>query len=232
MRVLFLFGLVFCCSCSSNSFEPLDKADPAEAALAAMDSHKSDEAIRILEGGLRKNEQDWILVSLLASAKAQKAGVDTTDIALQMAEQGGESASGNAITALFTVLPPASADIIALLAESTALLASIPNEELVEGDLFKISIFNTALTALQAKLYDANGDGKFTVEELLNLDEKAAISILESLLNAENAASIYQSSGGSATSTGSVSQIRTQIDAETGANQAEKLKSFLGKSKT
>jgi hypothetical protein len=81
---------------------------------------------------------------------------------------------------------------------------------------------------LQAKYFDADGSGTFTVEELQNLDETAAINILNSLLNAENAATIYQSSGGTGDATSNVSQIRAQIDAQPGETQADKLRSYLG----
>ncbi|HYX33079.1 MAG TPA: hypothetical protein VE954_08175 [Oligoflexus sp.] len=212
--------------CSSNLFESVADPDPADEATAAMDERKSDDAIDILEKALQKEPENWLYVSLLASAKAQKAGVDTTDIALEMAK-GGES-SGNPLTALFTVLPSATSDVLDLLQEATELLASIPADQLEDGDAFKISMFNTAFTALQAKYFDADGSGSFSVEELQSLDEEAAINILNSLLNAESAATIYQSAGGTGDATSNVSQIRTQIDAQPGDSQAEKLRSYLG----
>ncbi len=212
--------------CSSNLFEGVADPDPADEATAAMDERKSDDAIDILEKALQKEPENWLYVSLLASAKAQKAGVDTTDIALEMAK-GGESA-GNPLTALFTVLPSATSDVLDLLQEATELLASIPADQLEDGDAFKISMFNTAFTALQAKYFDADGSGTFSVEELQSLDEEAAINILNSLLNAESAATIYQSAGGTGDATSNVSQIRTQIDAQPGDSQAEKLRSYLG----
>jgi hypothetical protein len=213
-------------ACGTNVFEAVADPDPADEATAAMDERKSDEAIVILEKALQKDPENWLYISLLASAKAQKAGVDTTDIALEMAK-GGES-SGNPLTALFSVLPAATDEVIDLLGESTDLLASIPTDQLEDGDAFKISMFNTAFTALQAKYFDADGSGSFTVEELQNLDEEAAINILNSLLNAENAATIYQSSGGTGDATSNVSAIKAQIDAQPGESQAEKLRSFLG----
>jgi len=213
-------------ACGTNLFEAVADPEPADEATAAMDERKSDDAISILEKALQKEPENWLYISLLASAKAQKAGVDTTDIALEMAK-GGET-SGNPLTALFTVLPVPTDDVIDLLAESTELLASIPLDQLEEGDTFKISMFNTALTALQAKYFDADGSGSFSVEELQNLDEEAAINILNSLLNAESAATIYQSSGGTGDATGNVSQIRAKIDAQPGETQAEKLRSYLG----
>jgi hypothetical protein len=213
-------------ACGTNLFEAVAEPDPADEATAALDERKSDEAITILEKALQKEPENWLYVSLLASAKAQKAGVDTTDIALEMAK-GGES-SGNPLTALFTVLPAATEEVIDLLGESTELLASIPADQLEDGDSFKISMFNTAFTALQAKFFDADGSGSFTVEELQSLDEEAAVNILNSLLNAENAATVYQSSGGTGDATSNVSQIRSQIDAQPGETQAEKLRSYLG----
>lgn len=213
-------------ACGTNVFEAVADPDPADEATAAMDQRKSDEAITILEKALQKEPENWLYISLLASAKAQKAGVDTTDIALEMAK-GGES-SGNPLTALFSVLPAATDEVLDLLGESTDLLASIPADQLEDGDAFKISMFNTAFTALQAKYFDADGSGSFTVEELQNLDEEAAINILNSLLNAENAATIYQSSGGTGDATSNVSAIKAQIESQPGESQAEKLRSFLG----
>ncbi len=221
-----LIFLMCTSACGTNVFEAVADPDPADEATAALDERKSDEAITILEKALQKEPENYLYISLLASAKAQKAGVDTTDIALEMAK-GGET-SGNPLTALFTILPAASEDVIDLLGEATELLASIPADQLEDGDTFKISMFNTAFTALQAKFFDADGSGSFTVEELQNLDEEAAINILNSLLNAENAATIYQSSGGTGDATSNVSQIRAQIDAQPGESQAEKLRSFLG----
>ncbi len=227
MKTLLLsLFLMLSSACSSNVFEPLANPDPADAAVAAMDQRKPEEAISILEKALADAPENWLYVSLLASAKAQKAGVDTTDIALGMAQSGDNS--GNALTALFRVLPKATKDGIALLSEATDLLATLPADEIEPGDVFKISMFNTALTALQAKYFDADGDGSFSIEELQNLDEESAINILNSLLNAENASTLYQSSGGTGDATSNVSQIRTQIDAQPGETQSEKLKSFLG----
>jgi hypothetical protein len=196
--------------------------------FAALDEHRSDDAISILEKALRKEPENWLYVSLLASAKAQKAGVDTTDIALEMAKGGGtEDTSGNALTALFAILPEPTTEAVSLLGEATELLASIPGDQLVEGDFFKVSMFNTAFTALQAKFFDGDGDGALSVEELQNLDEDAAINILNSLLNAESAATIYQSAGGTGDATSNVSEIRAQIDAQPGETQADKLRNFL-----
>jgi predicted nucleic acid-binding Zn-ribbon protein len=221
-----LLLLLACNACGTNLFQAVADPEPADEATAAMDERKSDKAIAILEKALQKEPENWLYISLLASAKAQKAGVDTTDIALGMAKAG--EISGNPLTALFIVLPTPTDELIDLLAESTALLASIPLDQLEEGDTFKISMFNTALTALQAKYFDADGSGSFSVEELQNLDERAVINILNSLLNAESAASIYQSSGGTGSATGNVSQIRSQIDAQAGETLTEKLRNYLG----
>src|SRR6478735_12133111 len=106
MRHLLLLALLVAGipACSSNFFEAVADPEPADEATAALDEHRSDDAISILEKALRKEPENWLYVSLLASAKAQKAGVDTTDIALEMAN-GNDTGDtpGNPLTALFAV---------------------------------------------------------------------------------------------------------------------------------
>lgn len=214
--------------CDANLFEAVEQQDPAERSLAYLDEGKPDEAIEVLQKALRDSPEDWTLVSLMASAKAQKAGVDTTDIAIKMATQEPAS-QGNDITALFTVLPSATEEVVTLLREAVGYISSIPDSERVPADNFKLSIFNTAYTALQAKFFDGNGDGKFTVEELQSLDEDTAVAILESLLNAENAAASYTAGDSTGAAAEKVGEIRAKIDAEPGSSTADKLKSYLAK---
>ena len=95
--------------CGSNVFRAVEKHDPADRALALLDEKKADEAISVLNDALEENSEDWVLVSLMASAKAQKAGVDTTEVAIKMATQDESqtAAASNPLTSLFTVLPAA-----------------------------------------------------------------------------------------------------------------------------
>ena len=227
--ILLICGLALLSGCGSNVFEPIAKSDPSEAAVAAMDEDDPDEAINILEKALESAPDNWELLSLMASAKAQKAGIDTTDIALRMAGNN-EEASGNALTSLFAILPVASSENVQLLLEAVTFINRIPPTERVAADNFKLSMYNTAYTALQAKLLDIDGDGRFTTEELADLDEAAAASILGSLVNAETAAAGYSSGDTTGRAASRIADIRVQIAAQPGATQAERLRSFLGTS--
>lgn len=226
---LFTLGLVlssWLSGCDKNIYEAVEKQDPAEKALAYLDEDKPGDAIEVLEEALRDTPEDWMLVSLMASAKAQKAGVDTTDIAIKMATQEGQG-QGNDITSLFAVLPNASSEVVGLLREAVFYINSIPDDARVAADNFKLTIFNTAYTALQARFFDGDGDGKFTVEELQALDEESAVAILDSLLNAENAAASYTAGDSTGAAAEKVASIRAKIDAEPGSSTADKLKSYL-----
>jgi hypothetical protein len=223
----------FLSACDTNIFAPVDKADPAEKAASYMDQGKTDEAISVLNNALQDEPENYQLISLLASAKAQKAGLDTLDIAIRLADSAGDdsasedSGESNALTSLFVILPEVTQSNRDLMLECVNLLNSIPEASRTNADIFKSTLFNAAFTAMQAKYFDADGDGQFTQEELENLDDESASAILDSLLNAENAAQYFQGEGSDAVAAEAVAEIRSQIDAQEGENTAEKLRNFL-----
>ncbi len=229
-RLSFMILSFTLAACSSNVFRGVEKHDPADRALALLDEKKADAAIDVLADALEENPEDWILVSLMASAKAQKAGVDTTDVAIKMATQDDADAaqSSNPLTALFTILPTATAENVGLMEEAVTFINSIPAEERVNADTFKLSMFNTAYTALQTKFFDSDGDGKFTLEELAALDEATAIAILDSLVNVEAAAASYTAGDSTGQAASKVGAIASKINSQPGATTSEKLKNYLG----
>lgn len=223
-------------ACKSNLFKAVDKADPADEATVYLDQGKSDEAISVLNSALQDDPDNYQLMSILASALAQKAGLDTLDIAIRLASGEDEestdesSGGGNALTSLFVILPDVTESARDLMLECVTLLNDIPEASRTNSDVFKSTLFNAAFTAMQAKFFDGDGDGSFSVEELQDLDDESASAILESLLNAETAAAYYQGEEGATDSSAAeaVAEIRSQIDAQEGASTAEKLRNFLG----
>ncbi len=209
--------------CGTNIYQQFDNEDPAEAASAALDEEKSDKAINILEAAIKEDPLNYELVSLLASAKAQKGGVDTMDFALNMASSGG---TGD-IVGLFTVVPEATTSNISLLQEAVNLLESIPEADLYEADRFKLSMFYTSLLTLRTKLFDSNGDGSLSAEELLELDDASAVQILQDLVSAQSTISNYSSDDGTQDAASNVNTIATAINDQEGATDAEKLRNFL-----
>lgn len=226
-------------ACNNNVFEAVDKGNPAEKASAYLDQGKSDEAISVLNNALQDEPENWQLVSLLASAKAQKAGLDTLDIAIRLAGgddeesdsgDAGAAGSDNALTSLFVILPEVTTTNRGLMSECVSLLSDIPVASRTNSDNFKTTLFNAAYTAMQAKFLDGDGDGKFTVEELANLDDETAEQIINSLTTAENAASYYQSETGAsdAEAAAKVGEINALIQAQEGNTTAEKIRNYLG----
>ncbi len=231
MRLLLTLGsLCFALSlsaCSNNILGWVDSKDPAEQAAAYLDQGQADDAIDVLESALQDEPSNWTYVSLLASAKAQKAGVDTTSIAIRLAERsasGGESSSG--LLALFTALPEANLATLKLMSEAVDLMSSIPTGSLLNADTFKSSLFNVSYSALQIRFYDADGNGTLSVDELLQMDDKAATGILSSLANAI-LATAGASGETSAASAEAIASIRAEIDSQPGATDAEKLRNYL-----
>ena len=228
MKTLLLMTIPFILiACGTNSFAPYDtSADPAEEAARALDEGKSDKALEILDEALASDPNNYVYISLKASAKAQSAGVDTMDFALAMAEEG---VSTGGIVGLFSVVPAASASNISLLQEAVTLMESIPSAQLTAGDQFKASMFNTCLMTLHTKALDTDGDGVLSAAELLaNLNDSNASDIINSIVGAEDALANYTATDGTADAAGNVSQIKADIDSQAGSTDAEKLRNYLG----
>lgn len=214
---------MFTTACGTNLYEQFSSEDPAEAATVALDDRNPDKAIKILDSALSDDPDNYILMSLLASAKAQKAGVDTVDFALSMASSG----AGGDIVSLFSVVPEASSSNLALLQEAIELLESIPSDSLHEADTFKLSMFYTTSLTLKSKLLDDDGDGVLSYEELLDLDESSAEDILQDLESAQNMLDAYSSEDGTQDAAGNIGTIADAIEAEEGSTTTEKLRNFL-----
>lgn len=225
LSLILISGLSMLFSCRSNVFEPIDDAEPADRAAAYMDEQKPDEAISVLNAALKNDPDDYRLISLLASAKAQKAGIDTLDIAVKLATDG--VSGNNALTAMFSILPAVDASNRALMLEVVTLLGSIPQASRSNADNFKSTLFNAAFTALQAKFFDSDGDGQFTVDELSQLDDASADAIVNSLLDAQNSAVLFEGAESDGVAAEKVQDIKAQLDAQPGATNAEKLRNLL-----
>ncbi|SMF21853.1 hypothetical protein [Pseudobacteriovorax antillogorgiicola] len=216
---------VFAVSCGTNTFEQIESSkDTAEEASRALDDQNYSKAISILETALQDEPNNYQYTSLLASAKAQQAGVDTMDFALSMASSGGIAS----IVGLFDVVPDASNENIVLMQEAVALMDSIPLAEQIAADQFKASMFYTSLMTMQTKALDTDGDGVLSSDELAaNLSESNASDIINSIVGAENALASYTAEDGTATAASNVSQIKSDIDNQEGSSDAERLRNYL-----
>jgi hypothetical protein len=245
LRVCIVTFTLFVFGCSSNVFRSTDKADPGEDAAVALENDNPSKAISILEAALKDDPDNYRYMSLLAAAKAQKFGVSVIQIALKMAEteEGEEGEEGeeeateetdeesdsntNDITNLFPVLPdPTDANIDGI-KEAIDLLAAIPNDELHEGDIFLLSLLNTAVLALRTKTLDADGDGQLSPVELLDLNADTAIAILEDLASASAAFASGDAGSSSEAAQARLEAIQASIDAQEGETEEERLRNYF-----
>lgn len=239
--VLSYVSLLFLGSCglaTNNSFKSLEKEDAAQDAAHEMEQDRPQEAIVILERALQSDPENYVLISLLSAAYAQKYGVDLITIALKMAspEEEGAALSGttssNPMTALWAVLPEASDENLEGVDHAVSLLMSIPLDARREADSFKLGILSTVAASLQLKALDLNGDGELSVQELLALDATSAEAVLTSLLGAVQATAAL--SGASDANSSKVSEqigsVYENINSADGETDAERLSAYLRKS--
>ena len=222
-------------SCGKNSFRTYEQADPMEDAAIAMEKNNPQKAMDILGPALAKDPNNYRMLGLMAAAVAQRWGIDTISIALKMATQNTTSSattatgqSTNQLTGLFSVLPPASDENISGVKLAIEYMNRIPATERTIADNFIMSMLQTALTVIQTKKFDKDGDGLISPLELLNLDDDSALDILESIIAAEGALTgVVTGSSGSDSAGDNISTIRSEIDKQEGTTSSEKLRNFL-----
>lgn len=217
-------------SCGKNIYSSFESEPAAESATIALEDQKPDKAISILEKAIAKDGSgtNYQLTSLLASAKAQKAGVDTIDLVLNLVDSSQSSSSDNGIIAMFTVMPEASSENIDLVIEARDLLISIPEASRTDADVFRLSMYYTTIMVLQTKALDLDGDGSLSPQELIAMSEQEAIAIISNLASAGSLLSDYSGDGGNATAANGVSSIYTEVEGTDGSTQKEKLSNYLG----
>jgi hypothetical protein len=207
----------------------LEREDPAEDATIALEEGDPNKAINILTKALEGDSTNWIYVSILALAYAERAGINALTLAQNMASNSENgTSSSNEVTALFSILPDATDTNISDVDQAVALMITIPSDSRTTADVLKIVMFQTASLTLRTKKYDLNGDGVVSTAELLAMSSGDAVTILSQLASA----AIAFASGGSSSSTdqaaaSQITAIQTAIDSCSGVDQEAKLKNYL-----
>jgi hypothetical protein len=235
MKLIYVLTLISCtliATCGPNPYKTLEKKDPAEDATVALENDDPQKAIDILTAALGDSPGNIQYMSILALAYAQRAGVDPLTLAQKMGSSSSStgSSSGNGVTSLFGVMPPATQAAIDDVDAAIALLVAIPSAQRGSYDVLKLAMFQTASMTLRSKMLDTDGDGVLSPSELLAMSTSNAAAILSQLAAAAGAFA-----GGSSTSatdqaaSEQISKISAAIAAEPGATDADKLKSYLAK---
>ncbi len=225
-----IVGACLSVGCGKNIFQEYEKEDPAQESANAMERGESQKAIDILEPAIEKDPDNYVLISLLSAAYAQKHEVDILDLALAMAdgddEDSGTKTSGIAV--LWPFLPEASAANMNGLSTAVELLESIPVPERTSADNFKLAILSTASVSLRAKSFDTNGDGQLSTQELLAMGEDDATAIIEGILAASSVLSSGSEIGENSDKAASrITSISDAITGQEGETDAEKLANYF-----
>lgn len=177
------------------------------------------------------------LVSLLASAQAQKYNVDPFSMVLQLAKSHASastalvtstSVSLGALTQLYPILPKPTTATINGLQAAVYILSSIESPYLTKADHLKLGLFLTAILVLQLKLIDTNEDGSISVEEALKVSEGNAttfINTLEAAVSSILSADLSTSKASAASA--EITTLKTTVQNQAGASNAEKLRNFF-----
>lgn len=228
MKVLLLLFLISCGS--SSLLSDLEEAEPNYAAARALEMDDPDKAIELMEKALQSDPDNYNYISILASAKAQKAGVDLLKLILKLAESDGSGSGSNEMEVMFAILPAPSllsGGNIEYLGAAITHMESIPGSNKTVADILKLTIFYTAMSALQTKIFDADGDGDLSTGELQNLTVAQAAAIIANIGNAASAIASYAGEGNEALAADKIDEIQDAINAEAGGNSADQLRNYL-----
>lgn len=221
-------------SALGDSFRAIYETVDASSDLTVIQDLLHTEIQRLIALGSVEDANN--LVSILASAQAQKGGIDPLSIILYMAKSETSTAllaTQNEAIKLFPALPDASLDNLRNLQFAITLLNAIGEDYFINADHFKIAIFGTAYFALTIKHLDTDGDGNISITEALQVGESLAVDLISIIAQASASIGATQAQEDDARAKASaqnISDIQSKIDASPGTTNAEKLQNFISSS--
>jgi len=225
--------------CGVNLLKSTEKKDAAEDATLALERQDPATAIHILNSALHKDpvdnrdgtidytaDDDPELLSILSTAYAQRADIDLLEFADQA--QTNATATGSNLTSLYAIMPAADADHLDDIDYSVGCVLTIPVDQHLPGDEFKMGIYQLAKMVLNTKALDKNGDGILEPDELLDLSDTSATGLLANLAAvAQVLSAAGQTDATTQVAAEAIQQYQAQIDAAPGATPEEKLRNYL-----
>ncbi len=234
------------CGCGQSIFASFRKVDPAAEACRELEKSDPDAAISILTSALEGSPGNAQYLSILASAYAQRAGVDPLYLALNMSsDSSSSSGSGLALassgssasfTAMFSLLPSPTQSVLDDIDQAVTILTDqIDATSRQPGDLFKGALFMTASMVLHVKKLDASGDGQLSVSDLAAMTAEDAAAILGNLSAAITLLATSGSADGggqaaAAAASSTLDAFSSQITSSSGSTDQEKLRTYLSSS--
>jgi hypothetical protein len=222
--------------CGDNLLKSAEEEEPAEDAVLELENNNPDKAIDILEAALANDPGNPKLLSILSYAYAARAGVEPLKLAANMTKTSSDSTDGSdnadsgsdgQLSLLFDVVPAATAAALSDIDRAVEILISeIAAEDRLPGDILKLALFQTASFVMHMKAVDLDGDGEIEIDELAAFSTSSATGILNQLASAQSQLSGSDDETSQAAAS-ALTKYQSQIDAQPGATNEEKLKNYL-----
>lgn len=222
-------------ACGQNVFRSREKSDPATDAALDLERDNPSGAIDLLTAALQSDPSNAQYLSILASAYAQRAGVEPLTLGSHMAESQSSSSSSTTsnITSLFSIMPAATATALADIDAATFIMANrIAPAARQAGDTYKLAIFQTAAMVMHLKVFDTTGSGTLSASALASMSDATAITLLAQLASSQAILAANGSDKVSTNAAASLAKYQTQINAAPGTSVADKLRNYLANNST
>jgi hypothetical protein len=211
----------FLAQCGPNRLEPQAPESPFEQAQNHMEAGRYEAAKQLLEQHLARTPQDHNARALLAACHAAQAGVSVFAILESSLGTSGTPQSnenGNSEGDLVASLVPEPTDSNREFMKSARdIIQSIPESNRVGDIAVAATLYVSVWTILTLKSLAASSTPP-TLEE--------ALEVIESL---DDAAALATANG---IPSAQIDGVRSQIAGESGANDAERLSSYLARVKS
>lgn len=218
-------------ACGSNLYRTTDPGDPAEDATIALEQDKPSSAIQILESALADDPENAKYLSILAAAYAQRAGIDPIIFARKMADLDTSTSSSAGRLAAFAILPNPTEDVLRDIDKAISIMSELGLDRFLPGDSLKLGLYQSASFLLHTKALDKNGDGTISPGEAMEMSTGSATTILSQLSRASSTLGNQGESNPAATqAAAALEKFKSEIDAQPGDSQDEKLRNFLASS--
>ena len=214
-------GIVMACG-SDNLFEPLAKKDDKDKGKNALQDGNYDAAILSLEDHLAKNPDDVEARAMLANAYMGKAGIDQIKLAAKIAAAGGDDWSS-----IVSAMPEGNEDNVESLSKAVDTLSAIPAGERTPEQSYQLAMAQASLavTITKKTAGDGNSVSDAKVATMSDADAGLAYATLAGSKQTVNGDATLAANAGAQ----KLASLSGRIDAEPGATNAEKMRSFLQK---
>lgn len=209
-------------SCGSgNVFSNAVQRSDSEKAQAALESGDVDSAISTLNEYLKNNPDDAAARSMLANAYLKKSGVDLLRIGASISSGDTSQSNWNTVS---SALPAGTEENITNMQSAVQALSNIPAQQRTDEQNYQLAVAQTTLAVTVAKKVAGDTSGQLTTEKIDQMSDSDALTIYNALRGSKDASTAMSNPDSSLSKIGSITD---GIDSQSGATEAERLRSYL-----